>query len=300
MSSKTALAVKPASLPAKGTKLTLALGGGAARGIGHIPMLEVLDELGLKPDLIVGTSMGSIMGASYAAGMTGREIREYSIDLLKSRTNLLKRVINDWPGSLTDIWNPFTPSMFNPVTLFEILLPDPIKNRIEDLQIPFEVVTTDFYTHEQRVIKKGPVVPAIAASSALPALFKPVEIDGAVLIDGGFVNPTPFDLIERPGAITIAIDVTGDTGTRKGDEWPSSIEAWVGASQIMLHSITREKLKYMSPDILIRPDVGNYGALEFHKIEEILKSCEPAKEKLKRALTNKLETRSLSMKSQSF
>ena len=180
--------------------------------------------------------------------------------------------------------------MFDPVTLFEILLPDPVKNRIEDLEIQFQVITTDFYTHQQRVITKGPVIPAIAASSALPGLFKPVEIDGAVLIDGGFVNPTPFDLIERPGAITVAVDVTGDTGTRQGDEWPSSIDAWVGASQIMLHSITREKLKYLSPDILIRPNVGSFGALEFHKIEEILRLCEPAKEELKRALGNKLET----------
>jgi len=275
--------------PTKGTTFSLALGGGAARGIGHIPMLEVLDELGVKPEFIVGTSMGSIYGASYAAGMTGRDIREYSIDLFRSRTGLFKRVLNDWPGSLTDIWNPLTPSMFDPVTLFEILLPDPVKKRIEDLNIPFAAITTDFYTHEQRIIDKGPVIPAIAASSCLPALFKPVEINGDVLIDGGFVNPTPFDIAEERGAITVAVDVTGDTGVRNNNEWPSAIDSWVGATQIMLHSITREKLKNQQPDILIRPDVGLFGAMEFHKVEEILKSSEPAKDELKRALDETIE-----------
>ena len=289
MSSSTPLALSPDRLPTKSSKFTLALGGGAARGIGHIPILEALDELGVKPELIVGTSMGSIYGASYAAGMSAKEIREYSIELFRSRTGLFKRVLNDWPGSLTDIWNPLTPSMFDPVTLFEILLPDPVKTRIEDLDIPFQVITTDFYTHQQRVLKRGPVIPAIAASSSLPALFKPVEIGGDVLIDGGFVNPTPFDIAKRPGCISVGIDVTGDTGTRKGDEWPSAMESWIGAAQIMLHSITREKLKSDQPDILIRPEVGLFGAMEFHKIEEILASAETSKEELKRALANKME-----------
>ena len=289
MSSKTALMVKPSALPAKGKRFTLALGGGAARGIAHIAIIEALDELGIKPELIVGTSMGSIIGACYAGGMSGAEIRAYTIELYRSPTGLLKRMIKQWPGALTDIWNPFSSSLFNPVTLFEMTAPDAIKKRIEDLEIPFKVITTDFYVHGQRVIDKGPVIPAIAASSALPALFKPVEIDGAVLVDGGFVNPTPFDVAKLPGAITIAVDVTGGTGEREGDEYPSSIDTWVGATQIMLRSITREKLKSETPDILIRPDIELYGAFEFHKAKEILKAAEPAKEELKRALANKLD-----------
>ena len=268
---------------------TLALGGGAARGIGHIPVLEALDELGVKPDLIVGTSMGSIYGASYAAGMSAKEIREYSIETFESRVGLVKRILNNWSGSITDLWNPLTSSLFDPVNMFEILLPDPIRTRIEDLNIPFEAVTTDFYTHNQKVVKRGPVIPAIAASSSLPGLFKPVEIEGALLIDGGFVNPTPFDVAKRPGAISIAVDVTGDTGVRIGDERPTPTEAWIGAAQIMLHSITREKLKSEQPDILIRPNVGLFGAMEFHKVEEILKSSEPAKDELKRELDHKIQ-----------
>lgn len=289
MSANTALVVKPSSLPAKGSRFTLALGGGAARGLGHIPIVEALDELGVKPDLIVGTSMGSIIGACYAAGMTGAEIREHTLKLYRSPTGLLKHMITEWPGSLTDILNPLTPSLFNPVTLFEMGGPDPIKKRIEDLEIPFKVITTDFYAQEQKIIDKGPVIPAIAASSALPALFKAVEIDGAILVDGGFVNPTPFDIAKLPGAISIAVDVTGGTGHREGEEFPGTLETWIGASQIMLHSITREKLKSEQPDILIRPAVELYGAMEFHKVEEILKAAEPAKETLKRSLANKIE-----------
>ncbi len=289
MPSKTALMVKPSSLPAKGKRFTLALGGGAARGISHIAIVEALDELGVKPDLIVGTSMGSIIGACYAAGMRGTEIREHTIELYRSPTGLLKRMISQWPGAISDIWNPFTSSLFDPVTLFEMAAPDAIKKRIEDLKIPFKAITTDFYIHNQRIIDKGPVIPAIAASSSLPTLFMPVEIDGAVLVDGGFVNPTPFDVAKLPGAITIAVDVTGGTGARKGDEYPSSIETWIGSTQIMLHSITRAKLKYEAPDILIRPDVELFGALEFHKVNEILKASEPAKERLKQALANKID-----------
>jgi len=289
MSPKNALVVRPSSLPAKGKSFTLALGGGAARGFAHIPIVEALNELGVKPDLIVGTSMGSIIGSCYAAGMTGVEIRDHTLELYRSPTNLIKRLIKKWPDRITDIWNPLTPSLFDPVTLFEMAAPDQIKTRFEDLKIPFKVITTDFYAEKQRIIDKGPVIPAIAASSALPALFKPVEIDGDILVDGGFVNPTPFDIAKIPGAISIAVDVTGGTGHREGNERPGSLETWVGSTQIMLHSITREKLKSEQPDILIRPAVELYGALEFQKVEEILAACEPAKDELKRALENKIE-----------
>jgi NTE family protein len=155
---------------------------------------------------------------------------------------------------------------------------------IEQLKIPFLAVATDFYTEEQVVFDAGPLLPAVAASAALPALLKPVQIGERVLIDGGFVNPTPFDLIKGRCDVVVAVDVTGDIIKRPGRTMPTSLETWIGAAQITLHSIVREKLKFQAPDVLIRPDVGGFGGLDFTKIEDILKASQPAKEATKRQL----------------
>ena len=284
---------RPASPRAKrqrtGATLGLALGGGAARGLAHIPMLEVLDELGLRPTVIAGTSIGAIVGAAYAAGMTGAEIREYALKLFAKRGELARRITAKWPGSLLSLWNPMTPAMFNAETLLEIVMPETLPLRFEDLAIPFLAVTTDFYAREEVVIGKGPLMPAVAASASLPALMKPVIIGERVLIDGGFVNPTPFDVVREHASISLAIDVTGNR-VRKPHRtgMPNSLDAWVGAAQIALHSIVQEKLKSQAPDILIRPEVGNFAILDFYRAGDIMAAAEPAKEMLKRELDRAL------------
>ena len=135
---------------------------------------------------------------------------------------------------------------------------------------------------------KGPVIPAVAASAALPTIMRPVIIDGRVLIDGGFVNPTPYDVVQSKADITVAVDVTGDTQRRPGSEVPSTVEACIGATQILFHSITREKLKTSAPDIFIRPKVGGFGTLDFLRVDEIFAAAEPAKQQLKAELAAKL------------
>ena len=293
-----AAAVVP-NLPAVRPSVAIALGGGAARGLGHIPCLEALDELGLRPKLVAGTSIGAIIGVCYAAGMSGREIRGYASKLFQSRGEFMRRLAHRWPGSLYSLWNPLTPAILNGETLLEILLPEGLPRMLEKLELPFLAVSTDFYGEEQVIFSVGPLLPAIAASSALPGLLKPVEFDGRVLIDGGFVNPTPFDVLTGKADIVIAIDVTGGTQRArnrraknpKAQKLPNSFDTWIGAAQITLRSIQREKLKNTAPDILIRPEVADFGILDFFKIEEILKAAEPAKDELKRQLEQALSAK---------
>ncbi len=273
--------------PTRDPAIGLALGGGGARGLAHILMLEVLDELGVRPAKIAGTSIGAIFGALYAAGLSGRDIREHTLALLDSRTALFRRLVNRWPGAMTELWNPLTPSLFNPVTVLEIVLPEDIPKTFAELAIPFQAVTTDFYAQAENVIDEGPLLPAVAASAALPALMQPVVMDERVLIDGGFVNPVPFDHVQAGCDLTIAIDVNGKPRNGKGDI-PNAMEVVLGSTQIILGAIMREKLKSRRPDILIRPDVGRFRVLDFFKIKEVFAAAEAARDQLKRELETKL------------
>ena len=271
-------------------RLGLALGGGAARGYAHIPVLDALDELGIRPAIVAGTSIGAIFGAAYAAGMTGAEIRVFATELFAKRTEVMRRLAANWPGNLMALWNPFTPAMLNGETLLDILMPEILPRKIEDLKLPFVAVATDFYAQEQVLYDRGPLIPAVAASASLPALLKPVAIDGRVLIDGGFINPTPFDIVAPKVDVTLAVDLTGGKGRRPTGKVPASVEAWVGAAQITLHSIVEEKLKHAGPDILIRPDVARFAVLDFFKIKDILEAAEPMREVTKRKLAHYFET----------
>ena len=267
-----------------GPRIGLALGGGAAKGLAHIAMLEAFDELGIKPAVIAGTSIGAILGANYAAGMTGREMRDYALKLFASRAELLRRIAGRWPGALGTLWNPFTPALLNGQTLIEILMPETLPLGFERLKFPFIAVATDFYAQQEVLFERGDLLPAIAASSALPALMTPVEHEGRVLVDGGFVNPTPFDILRERADITVAIDVTGSTRTRAGNKLPNSFDVSIGAAQITLASLVREKLKTCRPDVLVRPAVNQFAAMDFLKAAEILEAAEASKDDLKRKL----------------
>lgn len=261
----------------------LALGGGGARGLAHIKILQVLDEFTIRPSEIAGTSMGALVGSLYAAGMTGLEIEDFARDIFSKRTELLKRLYGNRPPKWVNLINFSTPSILNAETFFKMIMPPNLPKEFSGLGTPFHAVTTDFYTQEERVISKGPLLPAIAASSALPALLTPVEIDGHVLIDGGFVNPLPYNVIKDRVALTIAVDVTGEPARLAGNI-PNSMGALIGASQIMLRSLTNAMIKNHKPDILIAPKVGRYNVLDYFKIEDILNQAESAADDLRREL----------------
>lgn len=274
---------------APGPRIALALGGGSARGLAHIAMLEVFDELGIKPSIIAGTSMGSICGACYAAGLSAAEIRDGFESQFTSAATFFKQFAGKLRGSLSTLWSVRSPGIVDNVTLFEMLLPEVLHNDFSSLKIPFLAIAADFYAIEQVILDHGPVIPALAASCALPGMARPVVLEGRVLIDGGYVNPVPYDVVMDRADITVAVDVTGDPQRRPGARVPGTVEAVTGATQLLFHSITREKLKSVAPDIFIRPKVGAYSALDYFKIGEILDAAQGAKDDLKRQLSQRLD-----------
>jgi len=270
--------------------LGLALGGGGARGFAHVPMLEALDELGVTPRVIAGTSIGSLIGAAYASGMTGAAIRAYCEELFYRRSELIRRLFSHWNGGLAIFTGGDNGSAFSGENILKALLPETLPETFEALKIPLLAVTTDFYAQSQHVIEHGPLVPAIAASSALPGVLRPIEMDDRILVDGGFVNPVPFDLVTRRAEIVAAVDVTGGPQQSKG-KVPSLIDAIIGVNQITLRSVLREKLKAQAPDIMIRPEISFFRVLDFYKIDDIFAAAEPAKDEFKRACEAALEAR---------
>jgi len=269
--------------------VALALGGGSARGLAHIAILEAFDELGIRPTVIAGTSIGAIVGACYAAGLSARDIRDHATELLSSRRAVLYRLAAHLPGNLTSLWSPWHPAVVDGVTLLDMLLPERTRVDFSALAIPFRAVTLDFYRMEQVVLSQGPLVPAVAASASLPSIMRPVEIDGRLLIDGGFVNPTPYDVVLDDADITVAVDVTGAPDTNTPPASLSTNDLWNGALHALFTAVTREKLARRAPEIFIRPQVATYETMDFLKMDEILAAAEPAKQELKRALAERLD-----------
>ena len=265
-----------------GPSFGIALGGGGARGFAHVLILEALDELGIRPRLIAGTSIGALIGAAYASGMSGAEIHSFCSELFQKRTQIVKRLFSRWNAALADRLGSSGISILPGERVLEAILPEMLPASFEELKIPLLAVTTDFYTQSPYILGHGPLMPAIVASSALPGVMRPVELDGKVLIDGGFVNPVPFDLLKGHAEIIAAIDVSA--GPQPGRrQVPSLVEAIIGSNQITMRSVMREKLKSAAPDILIRPDIGQFRVLDFYKMGEIFAASEAAKDEFKRA-----------------
>ncbi|WP_420415385.1 patatin-like phospholipase family protein [Roseibium sp.] len=261
----------------------LALGGGAAKAFAHIPVLEALDDLGVKPEAISGTSMGSILGGYFASGMSGKEIRSFTVELLTQKGQLLQKLFLNDGRTWGSLLNMMRPSIMDPLVLLETLFPDGLAARFEDLTIPLKVIATDFHRQSEVVLTEGPLLPAIAASSALPMLLTPVQIDGKVLIDGGFVNPTPFDVFGQTDYPVIAVDVTGsDFSSING--LPSGMETWIGSFSITLHSLVAAKLACKQPDLMLEPGIGHFQTMDFFDVEDILAAADPIREDVKRGM----------------
>lgn len=272
--------------------IALALGGGGARGLAHILMLEVLDEMGVRPNLIAGTSIGAIFGAAYASGLTAAEIRATTEDALRQRFDIVRQLFLARSDPVQHMFGlvPRRNALLKPEALLELVLPSRMARDFADLAIPLRIVASDFFAQEQVVFDGGALVPAIAASMALPVLFSPVFAADRVLMDGGLVNPLPFDLIVGEADVTVALDVSGAKRVPEDKAPPGPIEAIVASSQILQHSIVREKLKWLQPDIYINVAVDGFNVLDFRKLDRILAAAEPAKDMLRQQLGRVLNT----------
>jgi NTE family protein len=268
----------------------IAFGAGGARGIAHLLMIEALDELGVKPSIISGSSIGAVVGAFYAAGFSAKEMREILNQLINPKSDsvfdfLLKSDI----VKLFTMFDPqFIKSGFIKGEKFQNYMKSHLQvSRFEELKIPLKIVATDYWKKEAVVFEKGDLIQPIKASYSLPGLFTPVKIKNRILIDGGAVNPLPFDLIMDKCDITIAIDVTAFK-VQSESEIPPTFDSVFTTYQTMQNSIIKERLKFLKPDIYIRPEIYDVRVFDFVKADLIFKQAESAKEELKRQLDKML------------
>lgn len=271
-------------------RIGLVLGGGGARGISHIAAIEALDELGLKPVAVAGSSMGGIVGAGVAAGMPAQEIRERLIAAFGTRGTVASRLWSIRPRSLVGwIGGDIGFGKLDPVRVIEAFVGDGFPHTFEDLALPFAVVATDYYAGIEAHISRGPLMQALGASAALPGLFKPVTIDGRVMVDGSILNPVPVDALPIEVDLKIAVDVISYPEPRDGEAGPSAFAAMMGSAQLMMQQIMMPKLERHPPDLLVRPPIGAIHVMDFLKVREIIDLCSPIKEDIKRKLTRMIE-----------
>jgi NTE family protein len=271
-------------------RIGLALGGGGARGLAHIAMLEAFDELGIKPHRMAGTSMGALVGAAYASGLLARELREHAQETLANRVQLARRLLSRSDASLAALisFESFGPMMVNGLRLTQLFFPPGVVENIENTVIPFTVSATDYFDRKEIIIGKGALREAVAASIAIPGLIAAPRIHDRFVIDGGMVNPVPISHVKKYVDLTVSIDVTGGP-VPGGPRRPTNTELIFGASQIMQRQIALLRKRDNPADIAIEPSVEQFKVLEFFKIRRILAAAEPAKERLKRQLAMALE-----------
>lgn len=267
-------------------KIGLALGGGGARGLAHIQVFETLDELGIKPYRMAGTSIGAVMGSLYASGLSGKEIRElvhqWQTPRPEKRHGILdRRDLRRWAALLDPSFD--RSGLFKGEKIIRFLSDFVKCTTFEELRIPLYVTAADYGDASEVVFKSGDLLSAVRASIAIPGVFTPVERDSSLLLDGGVVNPLPYDLLQDECDLVIAVDVGG---IRHADEThrPTFFDTVIGGFEIMEASMIRDRLISNPPDIYLKPNIRNVGLLDFHKAEQVFRQSEPVKEKLRQRL----------------
>lgn len=270
--------------------IALVLGAGGARGLAHIHVLKAFDELGLRPSVIAGTSIGSIMGSAFAAGMSGDEVEAYVMERFDDRVRLLSDVLKVRPES----WKKFISDgglrlgELNLESIFSVFLPEQIPETFAELSIPMHVVATDYYAGSATVFSSGPLHAPIAASAAIPAVFLPVEVGGRFYVDGSATNPCPIDAVQARAQHVLAIDVAGrPTGTPS--QRPSKIDTVYAANQLMQRTMATLSAQACPHATLLHAPVDAYRSLDFLKSAEIISETAGLKEQAKTALGRMLE-----------
>lgn len=270
----------------------LALGSGGASGLAHIPMLEVFDELGVRPSIIAGSSIGAIIGALYASGLSGKKIRDMVLQFSGSDMEVFRTLIQGDSGlELMDLLKVDLDAggLLDTQGFLNFLKQKIRVNSFEELSIPLIVAAADYWKQEQVAIDSGDIVQAVKASMAVPGLFAPVAWEDKLLVDGGTVNPLPYDLLEDKCDLLVAIDVSGGITTQKTDK-PDFTDSLFNSFDIMQQAIIHQKLKYRQPDIYIRPEIKDIRMLHFHRSPEIFEQAEPAAGELRNKLSKFLSS----------
>jgi NTE family protein len=241
--------------------------------------------MGVKPAAIAGTSIGALIGAAYAAGMRGRDIRHHAIALAHDRSETVRRLMAARAGKLTDWfsagWSVAT--QLDAEKFCAQLLPEPIPADFSVLDIPLIVMATDLHRREETAFSSGKLRPALAASIAFPGLFRPVSIDQRIYIDGGTTEPLPFGPLNGRADIVVAVDVFGAPEPQRVDV-PNAWESMFTALLIMGTAIVAAKHRGGPPDLVIRPNVTIFRTLEFYRASAILRAADAIKAEVKERL----------------
>jgi NTE family protein len=264
------IAVAPKPPP----KIGLALGGGAARGFAHVGVIQVLEENGIKPSLVTGTSAGSLVAAIYASGKTG-------VQLQRVAETMEEAAIADWSLPL------FSRGMLRGDALARYVNSQVSAKLIEELPLPLGIVATDLNSGNDVLFQRGDTGTAVRASSAVPALFQPVKIGGREYVDGGLVSPVPVAAAKRMGAeFVIAVDIsTPPEGSLTG----GALEILMQTFSIMGKSINRFELK--EADILVRPALEGISSADFSARKRSIEAGRVAMQKMMPSLKIALEAR---------
>ncbi len=234
-------------LPAKKLpRIGLALGGGAARGFAHVGVIQVLEEAGIRPDVVVGTSAGSLVGAIYASGKTGPQLQQVA-------ESMEEAALTDWTLPL------FSRGVFRGEALARYVSSQVQGRTIETMAIPLGIVATDLQSGHGVVFRQGDVGIAVRASSAVPAVFLPVRINGREYVDGGLVAPVPVRYAREMGAeLVIAVDISSSPDANLAND---TLQMLLQTFAIMGSSINRYELK--EADLVVRPALSNVKGADF-------------------------------------
>ncbi len=235
-------------------KIGLALGGGGARGIGHIGALKAFEELGIKFDYVAGTSAGSIAGCFYAFGKTANELESFVKSIKRSDVFhfSVPFIKPAKPERLEDLIN----EALGDITVFS------------ELKVPFTAVCTDLKTGKEADFDYGNVAKVVSGSCAVPGLFSPVVYEGMHLVDGGLRNNVPADVVRRMGAnVVFAVDVNHLRGT--GTDSLSTISVLSSTIGIMMQAKVDSTMG--QADLIFKPALEEFSPLKFDSVDEMIK-----------------------------
>ncbi len=230
----------------KPLKIGLALGGGAARGFAHVGVIAVLEEAGIKPQFVVGTSAGSLVAALYASGKTSAQLQQTAL-------NMEEVAITDWMLPL------FGRGMFRGDALARYVNELVAGRLMENMVIPLGIVATDLGNGNAVLFQKGDTGTAVRASSAVPAVFVPVKINGRDYVDGGLVSPVPVRFARQMGAdVVIAVDISSPPEANPASD---TLQILLQTFAIMGKSINQYELA--GADVVVRPSLVGLKSADF-------------------------------------
>ncbi len=241
-------AVTQAGLPtaARQARLGLALGGGAARGFAHIGVIQVLEEAGLRADVVVGTSAGSVVATLYASGKTGAQLQSVAQGMEEAS-------LSDWRLPL------FKPGILKGEALARFISKQVDARQLQDLALRVGVVATDLHSGQAVLFERGDTATAVRASSAIPALFEPVSIAGREYVDGGLVSPVPVRFARQMGAdVVVAVDISNPPEVNPTHD---TLSILLQTFSIMGQSLSNFELK--DADVVVKPVLTGLPSARF-------------------------------------